>query len=182
MAAVDTRRERFEQLVGVVHDPLMRYVRRRVPAGDADDVMSDVLLTLWRRLDDVPGIEPMPWCYAVARRVLANHRRSGVRRLRLVERLQAEPAAMVDQSAAQEHPELAAALESLSDAEREVIVLWAWEGLEPRQIATVLETNANAISLRLTRAKKKLAAEIVRQDPGHAGHKRVKDPEGLRHE
>lgn len=46
-----------------------------------------MLLVLWRRADDIPGDAPLPWCYAVARRCLANHRRSAQRRLRLLSRL-----------------------------------------------------------------------------------------------
>lgn len=140
--------------------------------------MGDVLLTLWRRLDDVPGPEALPWCFGVARRALANQRRADMRRLRLVERLEAQPPTWIDPEGTEQHPELAAALATLTDAEREVVVLWAWEGLEPRQIATVVESNANAVSLRLTRAKKKLAREILRQDPHGAGHEWLKDPEG----
>ena len=170
MRSNDERRTRFEALVGEVHDPLTRYLRRRAPAADADDVMGDVLLTLWRRLDAVPSDAALPWCYGVARRALANHRRGQRRRLQLVERLEVRPVAVLDPAGAFDHPELAVALVALTEAERELVELWAWEGLEPRQIATVLDTTANAVSLRLTRIKKKLAAEILRQSASRAGH------------
>ena len=84
------RRRRYEALVEQVHDPLIRYLMRRMPSHDAEDVMSDVLLILWRRLDVVPEPAPLPWCYGVARRAMANHRRGTRRRLALVGRLEAE--------------------------------------------------------------------------------------------
>jgi RNA polymerase sigma-70 factor (ECF subfamily) len=173
MATTAQRRD-FEALVASVHEPLMRYLRRRASAADADDVMGDVLLTLWRRLDDVPQVDPLPWCYGVARRALANHRRGSQRRGRLLERLRGQlPAAPVDLPGTDEEPELAAALAALPEADREVLVLWAWEQLEPREIATVLQITPNAVSVRLSRAKKKLARHMTRQDPAPSGHEGV---------
>jgi RNA polymerase sigma-70 factor (ECF subfamily) len=172
MATTAQRRD-FEALVASVHEPLMRYLGRRAPAADADDVMGDVLLTLWRRLDDVPQVDPLPWCYGVARRALANHRRGSERRGRLLERLRRQPPAVVDLSGADEQPELAAALAALPDADRELLVLWAWEQLEPREIATVLQITPNAASVRLSRARKKVARHMTRKDPASSGHKGV---------
>ena len=67
-------------------------------------------------------------------------------------------------------PHLEAALEQLSDQERELLHLWAWEQLEPREIALVLESTPNAISLRLARAKQKLANSLERQSRPASGH------------
>ena len=55
------RRDRFEALVADVYDPLQRYIRRRVAVDEAGDVLSDVLLTMWRRLEDVPEGAVLPW-------------------------------------------------------------------------------------------------------------------------
>ena len=168
------RRDRFEAVVADVYDPLQRYIRRRATADEAGDVLSDVLLTMWRRLDDVPEGATLPWSYGVARRALSNHRRAASRHLRLVERLEAEPppAADDDPAGQLEDPELAAALEALPVADQEILRLWAWEQLEPREIALTLGSTANAVSLRLSRARKKLADAMARQDlstPGHIG-------------
>ena len=63
--------------------------------------------------------------------------------------------------------------------------LWAWEDLRPQEIAVVLGITANAASIRLHRAKGRLAAElgVVRPPTASAGgkktpvagHKRVED-------
>ncbi|WP_225891538.1 RNA polymerase sigma factor [Streptomyces dioscori] len=50
------REARFEALVGVVAEPLHRYLRRRADAGAVDDVLAETMLVLWRRLEDVPGL------------------------------------------------------------------------------------------------------------------------------
>ena len=71
------RRDRFEAALREVYEPLQRYLGRRCAPDDAAEVLNDTLLTIWRRLDDVPADRRLPWTYGVARRCLANHRRGG---------------------------------------------------------------------------------------------------------
>lgn len=172
MSSESQRRDRFERIAAEVFDPLQRYLRRRAPADDAGDLFGEVMLTIWRRLDDVPSEAALPWCYGVARRTLSNHRRSAHRRLRLVERLEAEPtpAVLLDPAQSLEDTDLAEALAGLPAADQEIIRLWAWEQLEPREIAEVLGSTSNAVSLRLSRAKKKLGESMSRQNPPPSGH------------
>ncbi|MEV6171479.1 sigma-70 family RNA polymerase sigma factor [Streptomyces sp. NPDC051954] len=174
------RRARFEGLAQVVTEPLHRYLVRRSAPDMVEDVLSETMLVLWRRIDQVPGVrngslpdrdEVLPWCYGVARGCLANARRADRRRLRLVERLigvQQEPPAV-----ATDHVDLHAALDALGELDREVIRLWAWEELAPRQIAEATGMTSNAVSLRLHRAKKKIAEQLQsgRKNAERAGHK-----------
>src|SRR4051794_5557806 len=85
----DQRRERFESLVHENSRAILGYALRRTERPeDAADVLSDVLLIAWRRLDDVPPEpEARLWLFGVARRVIANQSRSTAARLRLGERL-----------------------------------------------------------------------------------------------
>jgi RNA polymerase sigma-70 factor (ECF subfamily) len=169
------RRDRFEHVAAAVYEPLQRYLRRRAQTADAADALADTLLIVWRRLDDVPD-DPLPWCYGVARRCLANQRRGETRRLRLVEHagvhadasagLALDPQQATDAS----DPALLAALDVLTESEAEVIRLWAWEQLEPREIAVTMELTANAVSVALARAKRKLGEQLDRQDRLLAGH------------
>lgn len=182
MSTDSARVARFEAVAAAVYEPLQRYLGRRASAADASDLLSETLTVVWRRLDAVPTDDPLPWCYGVARRCLANHRRGGRRRERLQGRLHVvggsqnavsqgdggDPQEVVERS----DPELAAAMRHLSAAEREVVHLWAWERLEPREIADVLDLTPNAVSVALSRAKRKLAAELERtgrQYPPDAG-------------
>lgn len=52
--------------------------------------------------------------------------------------------------------------------------LWAWEGLEPRDIAIVLDITANAAAVRLSRAKSALKEQLSK-DPAGAGHNRDRE-------
>jgi RNA polymerase sigma-70 factor (ECF subfamily) len=71
-----------------------------------------------------------------------------------------------------DHSELHAALDALGALDREVVRLWAWEGLAPRQIAEATGLTSNAVSIRLHRAKARLAARLGRKDAEPTGHKR----------
>jgi RNA polymerase sigma-70 factor (ECF subfamily) len=174
------RRARFEAVAAVVFEPMQRYLRRRASAADAADAFSESLAVIWRRLDDVPADDPLPWSYGVARRCLANQRRSGDRQLRLVDRVAAEPRQSGDGDPQRlidgRDPELVAALDTLSANEAEIVRLWAWEQLEPREIADVLDLTPNAVSVALTRAKRKLRERLAgRQDPTSSGHRWSED-------
>ena len=167
--------ERFTQLMREVGEPLRRYVVRRVQPDQVDDVIADVFLVVWRRLDDVPADEALPWCYGVAHLCVANAYRSERRRLELVDKLQRDrPTPAPD-----DDPDLAEALEQLSDTDRELIRLWAWERLQPREIGAVVGMSANSVSLRLSRARRKLH-ELLRQDRVGAGQKQGESTEGGR--
>jgi RNA polymerase sigma-70 factor, ECF subfamily len=173
--------ERFEVVVAEVFEPLQRYLLRRVPRDDVADLLNEILLVMWRRRDDLPSDQVLPWCYGVARRVIANHRRGTERRLRLVRRLETErPPVGPDLDA--DDPGLMEAFGSLAAADQEILRLWAWEQLEPREMALVLGTSANAASLRLGRAKKKLAERLSRQDPSATGHIEVDTPRSNDHD
>ncbi|MFD4504839.1 RNA polymerase sigma factor [Streptomyces sp. NPDC058457] len=183
------RRARFEGLAHVVVEPLYRYLLRRTSADMVDDVLAEAMLVLWRRVDEVPGLGPtsgslgptsgslppdpddvLPWCYGVARGCLANARRADGRRLRLVERLVRTQERQSAEGA--DHSDLHTALAALGALDREVVRLWAWEGLAPRQIAEATGLTSNAVSIRLHRAKKKLAEQLVRKHDEPSGHKR----------
>ncbi|MFJ4784780.1 sigma factor-like helix-turn-helix DNA-binding protein [Streptomyces sp. NPDC088794] len=72
-----------------------------------------------------------------------------------------------------DHSDLHAALSALGELDREVIRLWAWRELAPRQIAEGTEMTSNAVSMRLHQAKKKIAEQLQsgRKNAERAGHK-----------
>ena len=182
----ERRRRRFETIFEEVYEPLQRYVRRRTGGGapvDADDVVADALLVVWRRLDDVPEDATLPWTYSVARRCLANHRRGAQRSDRLAARVAATSAGPADDVAVDGDPELPAALAELGDDDRELLRLWAWEQLTAGEIATVLGISANAASIRLHRARRRLAGRLgLSRKPtapvGHTSNEHVEEDSG----
>jgi RNA polymerase sigma-70 factor (ECF subfamily) len=175
-----SRERRYEALVRVVARPLHRYLLRRTHLNQVDDVLAETMLVLWRRLDDMPGMpaesapvadQVLPWCYGVARGCLANTRRAERRRLRLVERLTHMASPSPPPAHANDHEDLYAAMGLLGEVDREVVLLWGWEELSPRAIAEVTGLSPNAVSIRLHRAKKKLAAALERKNGTPVGHK-----------
>ncbi len=159
------RRARFDLLAREAYAPLRRYLARRTDPAAVDDVLADTLLVMWRRLDDVPADAALAWCYGTARRCLANTRRAEGRRASLLRRLTAEPDPQTNpvwaEHAYDEQPALLEALAALPDADRDVLRLWAWEQLEPREMAVVLGITANAASIRLHRAVKRLRHQLA---------------------
>lgn len=154
-----------------VYEPIQRYARRRVASHAVDDIVSDTLMTLWRRLDDVPDSARLPWAYGVARHHIANHRRSTSRNLRLVRRTQSEPAHPSEVDGPLD-PEIDEAMSALSEGDRELLRLWAWEQLEAAEIGQVMGLTANAAAIRLHRAKKKFGEnlETARKNTATGGH------------
>jgi RNA polymerase sigma factor (sigma-70 family) len=167
----DDPRRRFERVYAAHHAAILGYaLRRTAGADDAADVIAETFLTAWRRIDDVPaGEDARPWLYGVARRVLANLYRSERRRTALGDRLRLELAA---EPVRHETPAgldgVAAAFRRLGDADREVLALAAWEGLDAGQIAVVLGCSRNAARIRLHRARRRFAAALDDTSPAFA--------------
>lgn len=159
------RRLRLEALF-CAHDAAVRaYARRRVDPASADDVASEVFAIAWRRLEDVPE-DALPWLLGCARRVIAHQQRRAHRDAALVGRLEAvaaiAPSVVGD---IRGDVALARALAELSDRDRELLLLIAWEDLDPAQAAKVLGCSRNALAVRLHRARRRLAAALARADP-----------------
>jgi RNA polymerase sigma-70 factor (ECF subfamily) len=163
-----------------------RYARRRCSsADDVDDVVADTFAVAWRRRSDVPTEGAHLWLLAVARRVLANQRRPARRLDALRGRVastgsgdghsdSAEGSAL-----ARENP-LWSALASLSPGDRDLLMVRAWDGLAVGDIAILLGCSANAVSLRLRTARRRLAEAIDRTDTdgSRTPHERSRASEG----
>jgi RNA polymerase sigma-70 factor (ECF subfamily) len=159
MESDPARTERFDRLFAAHFDDVRAYAWRRDPAT-ADDVAAETFLVAWRRLDDVPA-ESLPWLIGVARNVRLNALRGQRRRTALDARLAATAAPAVGEP---EHPlsdGLRATLAALSERDREVVLLAAWEGLDTAGIARALGCSRANASLRLFRARKRLAALLA---------------------
>lgn len=151
-------RRSFEQHLDAVH----RYCRRRARPEDADDAVAEVFLVLWRRRNEIGAGADLPWLYATARRVLANQRRSLVRRMRLVDRLAREPVTVGRMD--EPDDDVRHALTRLTERDREVIRLALWEDLTTTEISRVLGCSPKAASMRLQRALDRLAQRLSTEE------------------
>ncbi len=168
------REERFRRVYSANFEALLAYAVRRVEQPpDAADVVAETFLIAWRREDEMPsGDETRLWLYGVARRVLANHHRGGVRRARLGELLRQRLTPADGTDPGTEVPErlaVRAALARLSPIDREVIALTVWEGLQPREAATVLQVSPEVVRTRLSRARARMR-DLLGHDRHTAGH------------
>jgi RNA polymerase sigma-70 factor, ECF subfamily len=167
-----TRNERFESIFRDHYAAVRSYALRRAPPDMAPDVVAETFLVAWRRLDDVPA-DPLPWLFGVARRVLANARRSADRGLALERRLAgaAVPAGLADPGERAGEAELVrAALARLSERDRETLMLVAWEELCSARAARAAGCTRAAFAVRLHRARGRLAAQLVSLEPPAGGH------------
>jgi RNA polymerase sigma factor (sigma-70 family) len=167
---------RFDAIFTRHQRPVLAYAMRRTSTlADAEDAAAETFAIAWRKLASVPVDDPLPWLYAVARRVLANQRRGHGRRERLAAFLKVEEDVATPLRLGEDLDGPAfRALASLSPSDQEVLRLHAWEELPNHQIAQVLGITPNAVAIRLHRARARLAAALARI-PG-AGDLKYPDP------
>lgn len=159
-----SRLARFDALFTEHQRHVLAYAMRRTPTpADAEDVAAETFAVAWRKIDAVPSDDPRPWLYAVARRVLANHRRGTGRRERLAALLRVEDVATPVRAGEDLDAPAFAALASLSPADQELLRLVAWEELGNQGIAAVLRISPNAVAIRLHRARARFAAALSRE-------------------
>lgn len=161
---IDGRHERFLALYTSTCPQIVAYALRRTTSAEgAADVVAETFAVAWRRLDQVPeGDAGLFWCYATARRVLANLHRSSRRRAQVVERIGAHLAS--HWASTEGDPQSVAAhlaLRRLSEDDRELLMLSGWEGLSSAQLACVLGCSSTAARIRLHRARSRLAATMA---------------------
>lgn len=159
---------RFDALFTEYQRRVLAYAMRRTRTpADAEDVAAETFTIAWRKIDNIPSDEPLPWLYAVARRVLANHRRGLGRRERLAALLRVEDVATPIHAGEDHDGPAFAALATLSPSDQELLRLVAWEELGNQQIATVLGITPNAVAIRLYRARERFATALARHTPDH---------------
>jgi RNA polymerase sigma-70 factor (ECF subfamily) len=150
--------DRFRALFVEAYPALQRYAHHRGLAGaDADDLVAEVFAIAWRRLDDVPADDPVPWLFAAARNVWRNGLRSRHRRSALLGRL---PRPAPEPPPPEPPGRVRAALETLHRDDQELLRLVAWDDLTPSQIAAVLGCTPGAARVRIHRARTRLATAL----------------------
>jgi RNA polymerase sigma-70 factor (ECF subfamily) len=152
---VSDRTEEFRAIYSAHHAALCAYFARRVGRGEVEDLVAETFVVAWRKLPR--RIErPLPWLYAVAGKVLANHRRKAARRdgVDIGDRLAA--AGPHDPAESLSDLGLAHAFARLGERDREAIRLVAWEGLSLADAARAARCSAPAFAVRLSRARRRL--------------------------
>jgi RNA polymerase sigma factor (sigma-70 family) len=157
------REQRFGVLYREHYRSVWAYAVRRIESqADVSDVVADVFTIAWRRLSEVPDPPgDLLWLYGVARRVVAGKRRSARRVHDLIARLQANPVILSAADGDQLTDRLLDAVARLRPSEREAIALVHWEQLSHDEAASVLGCSANAVAIRVHRARSRLRRALA---------------------
>jgi RNA polymerase sigma-70 factor, ECF subfamily len=157
---------RLEELHREHAGAVRAFVRRRIGDDEADDVVADVFVVVWRRLDDVPA-DARIWLLGVARRVLANRRRTAKRQRALYDRLARDAERRPGADAGPEAADGAVlrALASLAARDREVLLLVTWDGLSHAEAGAVLGVRPATVTMRVHRARRRLEQALGRVPP-----------------
>ncbi|GAA3145238.1 hypothetical protein GCM10010466_40370 [Planomonospora alba] len=172
----DERLARFEAVYEHAYGRITAYAARRCDSPqDAADVVAETFTVAWRRVDELPeGAQALPWLYGVARKVLANHHRSDNRRRARTVELDAEMTDLYGGSpdGGAELAAIGQAFRALSDDDRELLSLLAWEGLDRHEIAAVLGVSRNAVRIRLHRARRRFSRALAEAGVHHTSTSR----------
>lgn len=156
---------RFLSLYETYRSHVAAYCRRRAAADQVDDLIAEVFLAVWKKIDDAPeGEEALRWMYRIAYLVLTNHWRGSGRKKRLHDKLESigvEAAGSLQEQVVM-RDELRGVLEAaqrLRPRDQEILRLSLWEHLSHNEIGEVLGIQPNTAKQRLHRARKALVRE-----------------------
>jgi RNA polymerase sigma-70 factor (ECF subfamily) len=166
---------RFERLFTDHFDAVMAYAVARADAETAQDAVADAFFVAWRRLDEVPD-PARAWLLGVTRKTLATQRRSRARQEAVTQRMRsgqarvftsAEDTPLVDAEAAR------VALDQLSEGDRELLCLLAWDGVSQREAAQVLGCSFGAFRVRYVRARRRFRSALAQAGQPSSASARV---------
>ncbi|MEV0596876.1 RNA polymerase sigma factor [Nonomuraea cavernae] len=161
----------YDRYFGEIH----RYAAGRLGTQVADDLAAETFLVAFhkRRSFDPARGAVRPWLYGIATNLVAQHRRSEIRRLRAFQRRPLDDgadeghedrvAARVTAASAQER--LTTALENLPDGDRDVLLLVALADLSYEEVAQTLNIPFGTVGSRLNRVRRKLRSALGGVNP-----------------
>ena len=157
---------------------MFRYFVRRVGPDDADSLLGELFRIAFEKRTgfDTERAEARPWLYGIASNLLARHRQGEARRLDATARLVNTSVAASDVfsdvdarlDASRLWADVAAAIATLPQGERDTLLLYAWEGMPYDQIASALDVPVGTVRSRLNRARGRLR-ELVGGERGRTG-------------
>jgi RNA polymerase sigma-70 factor (ECF subfamily) len=161
----------LEELYRTTYDAVVRFLYRKVWDADrAEDLAQEVFMRALRHQPE----KPRSWVFAVAANIARDEARSAIRRRKHLTLLKHEPIAspspqgdIVDHlEHSEKEEEVRLALATLSQRDREVLLLWD-AGMSYPEIAEQSGLAVGAVGTTLARARKRLIAaheSMVHQD------------------
>lgn len=164
----------FGELFDRHAETIFRYLARRVGPEDGSDLLADVFLAAYeaRGRYDSAYSGALPWLYGISSNLLRKHYRRRTAELRMLDRLveRREPGLHVDAvanviDAQRQVGAMAKLLQELPSAERDVLLLYAWESLTYEDIAHALDIPVGTVRSRLNRTRRRRRAGVDEIDP-----------------
>ncbi len=162
-------KQKFKEVYNAHTDALFRYCVMRVnDRNKAIDIVQDIFTELWKIYNTDEVIRnPKAYLYTLAHnRIIDWYRKKKSQSLDALMENEETPFEPADEKAhkdivsSAEAKRVLKAIGKLEDTYREVLELRFTEDLSPQEIAEILETNANTVSIRITRGLEKLREEF----------------------
>jgi RNA polymerase sigma factor (sigma-70 family) len=159
---------------------LHRYLARRLDPASADDLVAETFLVAWQqrhRYRPERG-SARAWLYGIATNLLRRHARAEARAWRALARDGGrrtggddapDTVAANRADAGVVARRLAGALTTMRAEERDVLLLIAWAGLQPAEVAHALDLNVATVRTRLHRARTALRGCLTKEDRDNHG-------------
>lgn len=156
--------EEFNSVFRALLPEVSKFLARRVQASDVEDLAADLFELAWSKREQITTGFELAWLYKSARYLIANHHRKQSGRSSILATLTAPIAAPSAEAIALADIEIAEIWKELANKDQEVLALWAFEALETKDIARVLEISENAANIRLSRAKAALKLKLAEKN------------------
>lgn len=158
--------EIFDRHVSPIHG----YLARRTGSERADALVGEVFRVAFetRHRYDLDRPSALPWLYGISSNVLRQARRTDRRQDRAATKLasfrpvDAAPSDAIDDLLRQERlNEVIDVVMSLPGADRETVLLYAWEELTYEQVAEALDIPLGTVRSRLSRARTRIREQLA---------------------
>ncbi|HUD40216.1 MAG TPA: RNA polymerase sigma factor [Streptosporangiaceae bacterium] len=164
----DEDADRFCVIYAQNRERVYAYAVSKAGSGLADEILSEVFMVAWRRLEVVPD-PPLPWLLAVARNVAMSQSRTTAKERSAAQEMnswlsRAEITVADVADSVTDRLTVLAALAELSEPDREVLTLVAWHGLSAQAAARVIGCSTATFFVRLHRARRRLESAIARAE------------------
>lgn len=159
----------FSALVRQMSAELTAFVTRRLGRGEAEDVVSEIFVVVWRRWDQVPA-DPdgqRAWVYEVAKRTTMDALKGERRRTALASRVATSgqrPRSAEPEADLLSRESIEGLLVQLPDGQAQALRLTIVEGRSSAEAADQLGISVTALTTRLARARKVLQLRLTAEE------------------
>ena len=156
----------FDRHFAAVH----AYLARRVGPARADDLASATFAVAFERRDGFysAAADARPWLLGIATNLMRNEVRSEQRALAALTRFASRAERETATPLPDDHDAVAQLLVDLDADQRDVLLLFAWEGLSYAQIAAALGVPVGTVRSRMSRARGRLRDALQSASPDTA--------------